>query len=156
MLRNLLTLMIRTLYRDKWYSATYIIGLAIGMCVALLFSIYVFHEFSFDKFHKDYSNIYRIHNHFTREGLEEQRLPSTLYNSGECILEIIPEVESVVRILFWRTGDFSLNNQTRESRSIIYTDSTFFSMFNFPIIKGNAASPLSETNSIVITERIAY
>lgn len=156
MLRSYFTLMFRTLYRDKWYSATYIIGLAIGMCVALLLSIYVLHEFSFDRFHNDYSNIYRIHNHFSREGLEEERLPTTLYNTGDGIAEKIPEVESVVRIMFWRTGDFILNNQPRESRSIIYTDSTFFNMFNFPIVKGNVINPLSEPNRIVITEKIAY
>jgi putative ABC transport system permease protein len=156
MLKNYFKLMIRTLYRDKWYSATYIVGLAIGMCVALLLSIYVFHELSFDKFHKDYSSIYRIHNHFSREGLEEERLPCTLYNSGESIAEKVPEVESVLRIMFWDTGDFSIDNQTRESKSIIYTDSIFFRMFNFPIVKGNAVNPLAEPNSIVITEKIAH
>lgn len=155
MLKNYLKIALRALYRDKWYSFVNIGGLAIGMCVALLLTLYVRHELSFDKFHADYQRIYRLHNHFTREGLDTEKLPCTLYNSGTTIAENIPEVELLTRIFFWGTGEVTVDNETKSAKRIIYTDTTFFSLFNFPIIQGNKLNPLAQPNQIAITELVA-
>ncbi|PKP39451.1 MAG: hypothetical protein CVT98_01725 [Bacteroidetes bacterium HGW-Bacteroidetes-15] len=155
MLKNYLKIALRALYRDKWYSIVNIGGLAIGMCVALLLFLYVKHELSFDKFHEDYQRIYRLHNHFTREGLDDEKLPCTLYNTGTAIIDDVPEVELLTRIFFWGTGEITVDNEAKSAKQIIYTDTTFFSLFTFPIIQGDNQNPLAQPNQIAITESVA-
>lgn len=155
MLKNYLKTAFRSMYRDKWYSIINIGGLSIGMCVAILLAIFIKHELSFDKFHDDYQRIYRLHNHTQREGLEEQRLPMTLYKTGENILEQAPEVETLVRIFRMHTGNVTIDGNTIEGDNIFYTDSSFFKMFNYPIAKGEKINPILEPNKIAITQKIA-
>ncbi len=155
MFKNYLRTALRAMYRDKWYSIVNIGGLAIGMCVALLLSLYVKHELSFDRFHRDYDKIYRLHNHFTRQDLEEQKLPCTLLETGDELLAQIPEVDKLVRIFFWNTGTVSINDETKASKRIIYTDSTFFTFFNFPILQGSMSNPIDAPNQIAISESTA-
>ncbi|MDX9846328.1 MAG: ABC transporter permease [Tenuifilaceae bacterium] len=155
MLRNYLKTALRAMYRDKWYSIVNIGGLAIGMCVALLLTIYVKFELSFDKFHNDYHRVYRLHNHFSREGLEEQKLAATLLDVGENILEEITEVEAMSRIFYMSTGTVNVSGQLHKTSSIIYTDTSFFSIFSFPMKMGKKVNPIAEPGSIVITEKIA-
>ena len=155
MLKNYIKTALRSLFRDKWYSIVNIGGLAIGMCVALLLTIYVKFELSFDKFHDDYHRIYRLHTHFSREGLEEQKLPTTLLDVGENILEEVPEVETIARVFYMNTGTVNVNNESYRSSSIIYADTSFFSLFSFPVNLGKSTNPINEPGSIAITERIA-
>lgn len=155
MIKNFLLTALRAMYRDKWYSLVNIGGLAIGMCVALLLTIYVKFELSFDRFHEDYHRVYRLHNHFTREGLEEQKLAGTLLDVGENIIEEVSEVESMARIFYMSTGAVNVNSQLHKSSSIIYTDTSFFNIFSFPMQMGKESNPIAEHGSIVITEKIA-
>lgn len=155
MIKNFLKIAFRTLYRDKWYSIVNIGGLAIGMCVTLLLSLYVRHELSFDKFHKDFQRIYRINTHINQEGFDEKKYPVTVYETGDVLAERLADVEMVTRLFFSTTGETYINNDTKQSQSLIYTDKTFFNLFNFPIIKGNAKSPIDDPNSIVISEKVA-
>lgn len=155
MLKNYLILMLRTLYREKWYSIVNIGGLAIGMCIALLLSIYVRHELSFDRFHKKYKQIYRLHTHFNRDGQKEERYPVTLYDAGDAIRQGVPEVEVLTRFFFSVTGDIAVDDDIKESQNIAYTDTSFFRLFNFSIVKGDSKNPLNEPNNIVVTKKIA-
>ncbi len=143
------------MYRDKWYSIVNIGGLAIGMCIALLLTIYVKFELSFDRFHDDYKRIYRLNTHFNQEGKKEERYPATLYEAGEAIRQNIPEVETLTRLYYSTTGNVSIGEEVKNSQTIIYTDSSFFSLFKFPIVMGNSKNPLAEPNQIVITRKIA-
>jgi putative ABC transport system permease protein len=155
MILNYIKTALRSLYRDRWYSIVNIGGLAIGMCVAIILSIYVLFELSFDRFHVDNNRIYRLHTHFTRAGLEEQKISTTLLDVGENILKEIPEAEAMTRILFMNTGSVNVNNETHKSATAIYTDTSFFSIFSFQVTKGKSIDPISEPGSIAITERIA-
>ncbi len=143
------------MYRDKWYSIINILGLSVGLCTALLLSLYVKHELSFDRFHTESNKIYRLNNHFSRSGLKEEKLPCTLYDTGNELLEQVSEIEMLNRIFFWDTGNITIDDNTYSNERIIYTDTTFFSLFNFPIIHGNSQKPLSEPHTIVISERLA-
>ena len=60
MLKNLLTISLRNLLKDKGYSAINIIGLTIGITSSLFLLIYILDEISYDRYHKNGENIYRI------------------------------------------------------------------------------------------------
>jgi len=155
MLKNYLKTAFRAMYRDKWYSLVNIGGLAIGMCVALLLGLYVKFELSFDKFHKDYDKIYRLHNHFTKPDLQEERLPCTLYETGEELMNQMPDIEGLARLFFGSSGAVNIKGESKSSKVMIYTDSSFFTLFNFPIVQGSITTPIDAPNQIAISERVA-
>ena len=57
MLRNYLIAAVRNLIRQKAYTATNLLGLGIGIACSYLCVLYVLHDWSFDKFHRDYDRI---------------------------------------------------------------------------------------------------
>ena len=60
MFRNYLKIAIRNLYKNKLYSSVNIIGLTIGITSCLLIGIYIAHELSYDRFHKNADRIVRV------------------------------------------------------------------------------------------------
>lgn len=60
MFKNYFKTAFRNLTRNKIYSLINIAGLSIGLACAMLIMLYVNDEASFDKFHKNVNNIYRI------------------------------------------------------------------------------------------------
>ncbi len=155
MIKNYIKTALRAMYRDKWYSLVNIGGLAIGMCVALLLGLYVRYEISFDRFHKDYQKIYRLHTHIIEEGSKEKKLPVSVYETGDALAENIADIEMVTRLFFSSTDEVMVNNDAKKSQSIVYTDTTFFQLFSFNILHGNKVNPLAEPNNIVISEEVA-
>ena len=76
----------------------------------------------------------------------------------------VPEIEKIARIDFQMGGGKSpllrvkKGNETKtfQVNDIIYADSTFFDIFSFGVIHGDAKTCLTEPNSIVLTESTAY
>src|SRR5215212_2057020 len=60
MFKNLVKISLRNLLKDKSYSAINIVGLTIGITCSLFLMLYILDESSYDRFHKDADNIYRI------------------------------------------------------------------------------------------------
>jgi putative ABC transport system permease protein len=155
MFTNFIKTAFRTLYRDWWYSLISIGGMAIGISVALLLSLFIKHELSFDRFHSDYHRIYRINTHIEQEGNDEKKYPMTIYDTGNALIEQIPDIEILTRLYFSSTGEVLINHEARVAKRLIYTDSTFFSLFNFKILNSESKNPLAEPNRIVITKEVS-
>src|SRR6478609_7205257 len=60
MLKNLFTIAIRNILKDKTYSAINVLGLTIGITCSLFLLLYILDELSYDRYHKNADNIYRI------------------------------------------------------------------------------------------------
>src|SRR3954469_19234264 len=60
MLKNLLTIAFRNLLKDKTYAFINVLGLTIGITCSLFLLFYILDETSFDRYHKDAENIYRV------------------------------------------------------------------------------------------------
>jgi len=65
MLTNYLTVAWRNLLRHKTHSAINVGGLAVGMAVAVLIGLWMWDELSFDRYHRNYDRIVRVHRHTT-------------------------------------------------------------------------------------------
>ena len=95
MFRNYLKIAFRFLLRNKRHSFINIFGLAVGIATFILLMVYVNHELSYDNFHEDYNNIYKLYVD------DEEPLPSlmpALHNAN------IPEIDNITRIDFYRGG----------------------------------------------------
>src|SRR5688500_18878577 len=97
MIKNYFKIAWRNLFKNKFYSAINIAGLAIGLAVGIMILLWVQDEFSFDSFHEHADDIYKINSHFdTDEG--EQVWEDSPAPLAVLAKQSIPEVANVVRI----------------------------------------------------------
>ena len=155
MLKNYLKIAWRNLRRNKVFSFINIVGLAIGLSCFLLISVYVLDELSFDKFYKNADRIYRINAHI-RFGGTDLNFPFTSDMMGQMLKKDYPQVEEYARVYnsngnkLVKKGDVYINEY-----KVCHADSTFFRIFDLPVIAGDVKNALNEPNTVVITEKIA-
>ena len=148
MFKNYFKTALRNLARNKVYSFINIAGLSLGLACAMLIMLYVKDEVSFDRFHKDVNNIYRIVSQ-----RKENKIPATGLLQGPRFTQNVPGIKSFVRVDS-RYEDIKTGTAI-QSQSVLHVDSNFFSVFTFPLLSGNAETCLTEPNSIVLSEDAA-
>ncbi|CCH52428.1 protein of unknown function DUF214 [Fibrisoma limi BUZ 3] len=154
MLRNYFTIAWRTLAHNKVYSLINVIGLSIGLAAAMLIMLYTKDEVSYDRFHANNPNIYRITSkEFTPAGVQERLSTNTGYFQGPKFTDGVPEIQSFVRFKGHRV-DLKHGNAVK-SQEGFQTDSSFFSVFSFPLLSGNPRTALQDPNSVVLSEEAA-
>ncbi len=161
MLKNYIVLFFRNLQRQKLFSFINLLGLTVSIVSTLVIYLYVRHEFSFDRFHKDADRIYRINQTFIwGEGNSNSQFASTGPGVAYAVDAELAEVELLTSI--HTPGNFivSYTNPSNEVISleetkVLAADSNFFKMFNFPIVKGNKETPLLQANTMVMVESTA-
>ena len=159
MFLNYFKISTRILLRQKLYSAINILGLAIGMGVSLLIYQYIHFELSYDKFHTDAENIYRLTQTVIENGGVTAKGIDVTYGLGASIKEEIPEVKQMVRINPQDVGLILINeerNVKHQENNIWYVDDNFLELFNFPLKYGAKESVLTDMHNIVLTEELAY
>ncbi|HEU5366675.1 MAG TPA: ABC transporter permease, partial [Hanamia sp.] len=154
MIKHYFKIAFRNLWKNKGFSAINIFGLAIGLAVCLLILFYVNNELGYDKYNTKADRIFRIDgdlkfggNHFV--------LAQTPDPLGPALKEDFPQVEQYVRMRDHGGIMVKKNNQNIQEDRVIYVDSTLFSVFTLPMIKGDPTSALVQPNSVVITESTA-
>ena len=155
MLRNYIKTAWRNLLRNKFYSLINIAGLTAGLAIGILILLWVQDELSFDSFHKKSADIYRMAI-FGGTGASRQIWPEDVAPMGPLAKQQLPEVKDQVRITF--NNFYSLyksNDKVFGNQNVFFTDPSFFSMFDFPIVQGNASKPFADDNSVVITKKTA-
>ncbi|MBX2962125.1 MAG: ABC transporter permease [Cyclobacteriaceae bacterium] len=134
-------------------------GLAIGIAASTLLLGYVSSELSYDDFHSNNENIYRIRFDSYKSSVLESSSAIGYYGAAPAIKENFPEVLNYVR-LHRADGMYTYHPQNGQSvsyheKKAFYSDSTVFSVFNFQLIKGNKSKVLRTANSLVISESAA-
>jgi putative ABC transport system permease protein len=154
MLKSYLKTALRNLSRNKAYSFINISGLSIGLACAMLIMLYIKDEISYDRFHKDVSQIYRVVSKRSIPGDSVVTMnPYTGYFQGPRFTAAIPEITAFVRLQSDRR-DLKKGTEV-SSQEVFYADSSFFSVFSFPLISGNSKEVLKDPNSVVISEEMA-
>lgn len=160
MLRHYFIHFTRSLQRQRLFSLINVLGLTAGITSSLLIYLYASHEFSYDSFHPQAENIYRVNQTFIWGENNESEFASTGPGVAYAVKEELPEVKLMTSI--YTPGDqlISHTNEKKEvimfdQTNILAADSNFFEMFSFPLVIGNAASALRQANSIVMTEQTA-
>ena len=153
MIKNYLKIAWRNLTRNKGFSLTNLLGLTIGMTCAILILLWVKDELAYNKFQKNYNDIYQVmaHRTFNNQTFTDENMILPLAASVE---KEIPQVKQAVvttgaesHILTY--GDNKLKKQG-------YTVSEhFFDVFSWKFIKGNAQTAIPDAYSIVLTESAA-
>ena len=152
MLKNYFKLAWRNLLKHKTDSSINIVGLCVAFTCALLLFLSVYFEFSFDAFHKNAGNIYKMYYNVSRPK-EVQTGTSMPIPLTPALKQSIPEVKYAARYI--NSGAVTRYKDKKLSPNLKYTDADFFSMFSFPIVKGSAATALNELNNVVIRKGYA-
>ncbi|MFT3704159.1 MAG: ABC transporter permease [Agriterribacter sp.] len=116
----------------------------------MLIMLYVKDEVSFDRFHKNANNIYRI----AKKSKSNDQNGSTGFLQGPRFIQNVPGIKSFVRVQ-GGAEDIKKGNEVQEQSGILHVDSNFFSVFAFPLLAGNPATCLTEPHSIVLSEDAA-
>ncbi len=155
MFRNYLKIAWRDIKTQKAFSAIKIMSLALGLATSLLITIWIHYEMSFDMFHKNYDNIYRLARTYIFNGVVRTSpwFPRAI---GPALVENIPEVINFARFDQHKNFDRIQSGDIVDYGSTLFmTDNTFFEVFDFPFISGDPVTALSNLNSVVITEDVA-
>ena len=153
MFRNYFKIAWRNIIRTIGYSTLNIAGLAIGMAVALVIGLWVYDQYSFDKFLSEYQSVYRVQRNFNSNG-DTLTFQTTSLKLADALRTQIPEIEYVAES-DW-TGNHGLivgDKKLYVNGAISGTD--IFKIFQYPFIKGNANTVFKDPYSIVITQSLA-
>ena len=152
MLLNYFKIAFRTLLKFKGYAFINLLGLALGLTAGILIMIYVLDETSYDKFHVKADRLYRVTTSFYAAGDEDKGgMDQNGWPIGNVLVKDFPEVESVI---YSRSASYlTINhNDKRIRQNVHYMTPEFFTMFSFPLVKGNPDKALTEPYTVVITE----
>jgi putative ABC transport system permease protein len=160
MFRNFIKIALRSLLKQKIYSAINIIGLAVSITSCLLIVLYVKNELSYDKFNAKADHIYKM--------VLERKYPNhaTLFSPiphsfADAVRSDIPEVQNTLSmagpfnntLVTYKASDSEI--KTFEEDNILMADTAFFSFFDIKLLKGDKKTALAGANQMVITEATA-
>ncbi len=154
MFKNYFKITFRNLLRNKVYSCINIAGLSLGLACAMLITLYVKDEVSYDRFLNNVTHIYRIVTEGDNlDGSKAYKDSNTGYLQGPSFTANIPGIQSFVRI----QDDYADIKKGTDimPQDLLRVDANFFSAFSFPLLSGNPRTCLLEPHSIVISEDAA-
>jgi putative ABC transport system permease protein len=155
MLKNYFKIALRNLRKSTTYSFINITGLSVGLAVSILLLLWVKDELSYDRFNVHADNLYRLVPKFDNGGKptiwSTTSAPLAVYAKKE-----IPEVENTCRVSAdWSVSVFEYQGKKLTQWNNCQADPSFFSMFTYPLIKGDPEHPFKDAHSIVLSETTA-
>jgi ABC-type lipoprotein release transport system permease subunit len=143
-----LKMLLRTLSRNKLFSIINIVGLSMGLAVALLIFMLVYNELSFDRSFPDYKRIYRVNTVFQdhRLGTKSAITPAGL---AMILKESVPGVETVVRMR--RENTITKTETYERNMGYVLADKDFFDLFPTPALYGSFEEALSRPGGAAIS-----
>ncbi|HEX9974328.1 MAG TPA: ABC transporter permease [bacterium] len=154
MFKNYLKIALRNIKKHKGFSFINVTGLAIGMAICILMLLWVRDELSFDRFHENGDQIYRVVSeiHTADHISRNARTPNPL---GLTLKAKYPEIINFVRFQGFDQWLVKYEDKSFINDNLGTADPSFFEMLSFPFIKGDPKTALKDKNSIVITENMA-
>jgi putative ABC transport system permease protein len=154
MLINYLKVAIRSMLRNKVLACINLAGLAIGLTAGILIYMWVQDELSYDRFHENAGDIYRVvETQFYRgEPFPVAVTPGAL---AATLKRDYPEVLNSVRMQLNGSDILRYRDNKFAEKHILWADKDFFEVFSFPLIKGDRKKALSDPTSIILTESMA-
>ena len=154
MLKNFFINGLRKIKKQPGYMILNVGGLAIGLASFFFITLYVVNELSYDRFHKNYENIYRVKVIGRLAGSElDQAI--TAAPMAQTMLKDYPEVLQAARIR--KMGDWLIRfgDKKFNEDGVVFADSTFFDVLDFRLLKGDPKTALARPQSMVLTEEFA-
>lgn len=153
MIINSATIAFRHLKKNKQYTLLNVFGLSVGLACFILIGLWVKTELSFDRFHANANRIFRVGSTLMDETAGTQQAV-TGPPLAIAMMKDFPEVSDAVRI-DPSDATVRIDGHTFVEDNILVTESSFFNIFDFRLLKGDRKTALSEPYSIVLSESLA-
>lgn len=157
MLKNHLKIAWRSLTKRKGFALINILGLALGFGCSILIFLFVSHHLQFDKFHNNTDRVYRFVTEEHRDIIDyDASVPPGFANAFKTDYDY---AEKIAKIVTWNDEIITLENDGQKLKideGILFAETDFFKIFNFPLVNGSDQIPISELNTAVITERMSH
>ncbi len=154
MINSYIKMAFRQLKRQRLHNTINIAGLAVGLAVSFVITLFVLNELSYDRFHTKRDRLYLLPMTW-KFGTTQMAIFGTTPGAGPTMKELFnKEIETYVRLQH-RNMIFEGPQGPIVENMVKAADSTLFDLFTFPLIAGNPKEALKEPNSIVLTERAA-
>lgn len=159
MVKSYLLILFRNARKKPVYTLINLAGLAIGIACFIFIAIYVWDETGFDKFHQNSDDIYRVSQTTIYEGDETHSASTPFPLRGAILSDLQGYVRGAARLFDMEAANISIGNRDEEiffrEENFYFTDPSLFSIFDIPLIRGDAETVLNEPNSVVITPEVA-
>lgn len=147
MIINYIKIAYTNLIKSRVYSLISISSLSVGLAVCVLLFLYVSDELSYDRYHKNADNIYR---------LCKDTHPFQAPQTAKLLADQLPQIKKHARILMRGNMIVQYKELRFNETSTTYTDADLFKIFSFKFKYGDAETALEEPFTIVISEKIAH
>lgn len=155
MFKNYLLIAARNLRKNLAYSFINIFGLAVGMACCGVILLYIQSEVSYDRYHPDHAQLYRVAIWKDATGLKQGQASAT-YELANVLRKEYPEVLTATRLYrTTQTPVVKIDDRQFPEENFYFADSTIFGLFALPLMKGEAATALTQPNSIVLSRGLA-
>jgi putative ABC transport system permease protein len=150
MLKNYITIAWRNIIRQKAYSILNVAGLSIGMACSILILLWVQNELSYDRFHTDADQLFRL----TCNAGDFKTAVSPVAMARGLQTEL-PQIKAGVRMSKPMTMLLEVGEKKLEEKRVFFADSNFLKIFSFALLKGNPATALTDPGTLLVTEEMA-
>ena len=154
MFKNNFKIALRTLLRNKGFSAINILGLALGIATCLLIVLYLQSQLSYDRYNEKADRIMRVVFNARMKG-HDIKEATVMPPVAQTFKKDFPEVEAVTRIRAVGKPRLTYGNKLFKEYNMAFVDGNFFGVFTLPLIRGNASTALLQPNTVVITRKLS-
>jgi putative ABC transport system permease protein len=159
MIKNYITIALRSFFKHKSFTFLNVLGLSLGMVASLLILQYVKYERSYDSFHSKSKDIYRVNYNQWQNGKLRFECAAAVPAVGPALKNNFPEVKRFTR-LFPVSGIVAYESPTRgvisfREEKMQIADSSVFEVFDINLVKGSNLSSLAGPGKAVLSERAA-
>lgn len=152
MLKNYILTAWRSLKNNRTTSVINIGGLAVGITAAVFILLWVQNELSFDNMHNKTGNIYRLTTSIKENNWVWETTPLLLADAAG---KALPEIENITRLNTSRWPVLNINGSIVYEKNAAYIDDSWFSIFKYDFLHGNARAFAGNPAAIIITETTA-
>lgn len=149
MWKNHLKIAFRQLSKNKVFSGINILGLSLGMMLAILIAVFIKEELSYDTWMVDSENTYRV---YRNRGNNTAWTPSPL---AQKLMTDYPEVESATGFATSENRLLTYDGKKIYVEKTADVDSTFFKVVGMELLHGDKATAFEQLNAMVITDKLA-
>lgn len=150
MFQNLIKVAFRVIRKDLFYSLFNIAGLTIGITSSIFLLLYVSNELSYDKYHENSENIYRVASHISEPDDAFDWAVAQIPFAPQ-VKEDYPEVLEYVRYIDAGRTLFKKDESFFYEEDVYFVDSTVLDVFSWKLISGDPEAALNEPRSIILT-----
>ncbi|ACT96100.1 ABC transporter permease [Dyadobacter fermentans] len=154
MFKTFFKIAVRQLWQGRLYAVINVAGMAVATACALMAGLYIHDEQSFDRFHATNPHLYRITSTYRDHG-QTISTGGTGQVQGPAFQARMPEITHYARVMGGDIYGDVRHGHDAFKLQLLFVDSSFFDVFSFKLLHGDARSALRNVNSVVMSKRTA-